>query len=294
LIVTREANGEVLRRASIDDAPAISTLTRQAYAKWVPLIGREPLPMLADYVAAVQKHRIDLLYVDGELAALIQMIPEPLSLLIENVAVSPAFQRRGLGRRLLAHAEEVALSLGYDEVRLYTNERFVGNVALYLKLGYRIDHEEEFRGSPARAHEQAAAGPSSCYLLHVAMTVEPLSTDHWFWPALTTVKQLSFEPFQVVQKPSLESFQVPSPRLPPPIGSRFILPSAENVILNLRLDGVEAVNGWPLKNVARISVGDSLAAGAAKADAPSNTTRAPPMTAPAKPARIVTLPIVMR
>ena len=145
--MTGEANGEVLRRAGIDDAPAIRALTRQAYAKWVPLIGREPMPMLADYVTAVQKHRIDLLYTDGELAALIEMIPEPASLLIENVAVSPALQRRGLGRRLLAHAEEVAVSLGYGEIRLYTNERFVGNVALYLKLGYRIDREEEFRGT---------------------------------------------------------------------------------------------------------------------------------------------------
>jgi GNAT superfamily N-acetyltransferase len=147
LIVTGEANRQVLRRASIDDAPAIRALTRQAYAKWVPLIGREPMPMLADYVAAVQKHRIDLLYADGELAALIEMIPGPASLLIENVAVSPALQRRGLGRRLLAHAEAVAASLGYGEIRLYTNERFVGNVALYLKLGYRIDREEEFRGT---------------------------------------------------------------------------------------------------------------------------------------------------
>jgi GNAT superfamily N-acetyltransferase len=145
--MTGETSSEVLRRASIDDAPAILALTRQAYAKWVPLIGREPMPMLADYAAAVQQHRIDLLYVEGELAALIEMIPEAGSVLVENVAVSPAFQRRGLGRRLLAHAEDVALSLGYGEIRLYTNERFVGNVALYLKLGYRIDRKEEFKGS---------------------------------------------------------------------------------------------------------------------------------------------------
>ena len=62
-------------------------------------------------------------------------------------------------------------------------------------------------------------------------------------------KQLSLPPFQAVQKPSFESFQVPWPRLPLPIGTRLILPSGENVILNLRLDGLEAVNGWPLKNV---------------------------------------------
>ena len=57
------------------DASAIRALTREAYAKWVPVIGREPKPMMVDYAEAMQKHRIDLLYLDGELAALIEMIP---------------------------------------------------------------------------------------------------------------------------------------------------------------------------------------------------------------------------
>jgi GNAT superfamily N-acetyltransferase len=143
----KQDEAPVLRRATMDDAPAIRALTREAYAKWVPLIGREPLPMLADYVEAAQQHRIDLLYLAGKLAALIEMIPQTGHLLIENVAVSPPFQRRGLGGKLLAHAEDVAVSLGYGETRLYTNARFAGNVQLYGKLGYRIDREEESRGS---------------------------------------------------------------------------------------------------------------------------------------------------
>jgi len=132
----------VLRRATLADAPAIQALTRQAYAKWVALIGREPAPMRADYVERVQQHRIDLLYLGDELAALIEMSPETAHLLIDNVAVSPALQKRGYGRKMIQHAEDVAASLGYDEVRLYTNKRFVENVRLYRKLGYRIDAEE--------------------------------------------------------------------------------------------------------------------------------------------------------
>ena len=54
-----------LRQALGTDASAIRELTREAYAKWVPVIGREPKPMMADYAEAVRKHRIDLLYVDG-------------------------------------------------------------------------------------------------------------------------------------------------------------------------------------------------------------------------------------
>jgi GNAT superfamily N-acetyltransferase len=131
-----------LRRAETGDAADVRELTRSAYAKWVPLIGREPKPMQADYDEAIRKHRIDLLHVDGELAALIETIDEPDHLLVENVAVAPAFQRRGLGLKLMAHAEQLAASLGYREIRLYTNKLFSENVQLYLKLGYRVDREE--------------------------------------------------------------------------------------------------------------------------------------------------------
>jgi ribosomal protein S18 acetylase RimI-like enzyme len=132
-----------LRRAVASDASAIRTLTREAYAKWVPLIGREPKPMTADYAEAVRRHRIDLLYLDGTLVALIETIAEADHLLVENVAVSPAFQGRGFSRKLMAHAEQIAASSGHGEVRLYTNKLFAQNIALYRKLGYRVDREEE-------------------------------------------------------------------------------------------------------------------------------------------------------
>lgn len=131
-----------LRRAVADDAAAVRTLTREAYAKWVPVIGREPLPMRADYDEAVRQHCIDLAFLEGGLAALIETIDKGDHLVIENVAVAPAFQGRGLGRYLLTHAERLALELGYSEVRLYTNKQFAANVRLYLAVGYRIDCEE--------------------------------------------------------------------------------------------------------------------------------------------------------
>ena len=102
-----------LRMAGAGDAAAIRALTREAYAKWVPLIGREPRPMTADYAQALKTHRFDLLYAGGRLAALIETIRETDHLLIENVAVSPSFQGRGFGRILMAHAEEIAASHGF-------------------------------------------------------------------------------------------------------------------------------------------------------------------------------------
>jgi GNAT superfamily N-acetyltransferase len=131
-----------MRRAAAADAAAVRSLTRQAYAKWVAVTGREPKPMGADYDRAVREHRVDLAYCDGTLAGLIEMIAEADHLLVENVAVAPAFQKQGIGRRLMAHAEAVALGLDYALVRLYTNKLFAENVALYGRLGYRIDREE--------------------------------------------------------------------------------------------------------------------------------------------------------
>ena len=132
-----------LRRATPVDAGAVRDLTRAAYAQWVPVLGREAKPMTADYDVAVRDHIVDLLYVGGELAALIEMHPEAGHLLVVNVAVSPASQGRGYGRALLAHAEEFARSLGLGELRLYTSSRLTGNVKLYERVGYQVDRAEE-------------------------------------------------------------------------------------------------------------------------------------------------------
>lgn len=127
-----------LRRAASADAAAILALTRAAYAQWVPVIGREPKPMVADYAAAARDHLIDLWEKESQLLALIEMVPTPDHLLIENIAVSPDHQGKGLGHRLLEHADGVGRSLGLSEMRLYTNAAFTENLTFYAKRGFEI------------------------------------------------------------------------------------------------------------------------------------------------------------
>ena len=133
---------ETFRVATNSDAEAVTTLTRSAYAKWVPVIGREPLPMRADHFAAICEHRVDLLW-------LIETIQRDDDLLIENVAVAPLFQRRGHGRRLVEHAEQLAVQAGMALVRLYTNARFEENLRFYSSLGYEVEREEALNGGVA-------------------------------------------------------------------------------------------------------------------------------------------------
>ena len=132
-----------LRPAVPADAGAIRDLVRAVYGKWVPLIGREPKPMRADYAAAIAAHRFALLEEGGALMALIEMAVEPEYLLIENIAVAEAAQGKGIGSALLHHAESVAGQLGLLELQLYTNARMESNLALYARRGYA-----EYRRDP--------------------------------------------------------------------------------------------------------------------------------------------------
>ena len=131
-----------LRAATPADVPAIADLARRAYAPWVPVIGREPRPMTTDYAAAVAAHRFDLLEAEGRLAALIETEAHADHLLVINIAVDPALQGRGVGRRLLAHAEALAGAAGLPALRLFTNARMVRNIAIYQQAGYRIETRE--------------------------------------------------------------------------------------------------------------------------------------------------------
>jgi ribosomal protein S18 acetylase RimI-like enzyme len=146
-----------LRIAREPDVEAIRTLTREAYAKWVAVTGREPLPMRVDYAEAIKAHRFDLLYVGDVLAALIETVPDGEYLLIENVAVAPEMQGRGHGKRLMQHADALAAASGMKATRLYTNKLFAANIRLYEALGYRVDREEELNGGTAVHLSKACA-----------------------------------------------------------------------------------------------------------------------------------------
>ncbi len=125
-----------LRRAGPGDAARVRDLTRSAYAKWVPLIGREPFPMTADYDRAVREHLIDLHEENGELRALVEMIRHADHFLVENLAVRPDCHGSGLGGALLRHAESVARAFEYAKIHLDTNAAFASNIALYGRRGF--------------------------------------------------------------------------------------------------------------------------------------------------------------
>jgi ribosomal protein S18 acetylase RimI-like enzyme len=107
-----------------------------AYGLYVERIGRQPAPMTADYGELIAAERVHVLETDGEISGLVVLVAAADHLLVENVAVAPAFQGRGLGRQLMAFAEGQAAAAGLAEVRLYTNEAMAENLRFYPSLGY--------------------------------------------------------------------------------------------------------------------------------------------------------------
>jgi ribosomal protein S18 acetylase RimI-like enzyme len=129
-----DGGGRIPRPASIADLPAIRRVIADAYSRYLDRMDSPPAPMVTDYGPAVSSGQV---WVLGEpVIGVIVLVQEADSLLVENVAVSPAAQGAGNGRRLMEFAERQAVSADLSRLTLYTNEVMAENIAIYARLGY--------------------------------------------------------------------------------------------------------------------------------------------------------------
>jgi len=130
----------IIRPAGPGDAGPISGVAREAYAHYVGRMGREPEPMMANYGALIEAGGVFVAEQSDVVVGLLVHHVGAGHLLLVNVAVSPGAQGTGLGARLLAFTEDRARELGLPEVRLYTNEAMVENIAYYSRHGFVAMH----------------------------------------------------------------------------------------------------------------------------------------------------------
>ena len=126
-----------MRLASSEDLAAIVALTEAAYAPYNAILDAPPIPVTEDYAPRIETGEVWLLESGDELAGVITLERHEDHAMIFSVAVSPAFQGKGLGIKLLNHADQQTRLWGLPEIRLYTNAKMERNIALYLAYGYR-------------------------------------------------------------------------------------------------------------------------------------------------------------
>ena len=111
-------------------------VVERAYRPYVDRIGRRPAPMDSDPAPLIEDDEVFVMTEGATVAGLIVLRPAPDYLLVENVAVDPDRQRRGLGRELLEFAARHGREQGFEELRLYTNAAMTENLDLYPRLGW--------------------------------------------------------------------------------------------------------------------------------------------------------------
>jgi ribosomal protein S18 acetylase RimI-like enzyme len=134
--MTSELNTLQIRRASPADSDAVTRCVTAAYSIYLPRLGKPPAPMLESYAATIRTRSVFVAEDEGEVVGILVLRSDDDGLLLENVAVSPRHQGKGIGKALLQFAESEAQRKGFAEIHLYTNLLMTENQALYAKIGY--------------------------------------------------------------------------------------------------------------------------------------------------------------
>jgi GNAT superfamily N-acetyltransferase len=124
------------RAATYADLDAILSLISQSFAPHHDIIGDWPGPRPDALLAATGRGEVILVEADRNLIGLLWTFPDADALIVNLVAVAPAWQRQGIGARLMAIAEALAREKGQGILRLNTAAGLAGNLDFYVHLGF--------------------------------------------------------------------------------------------------------------------------------------------------------------
>ncbi len=127
-----------VRLATTADIAAVTSCVKSAYQHYIQRMGIPPAPTLEDYKSVIDNHPVWVAELtDGHLAGVLVLKPNPPdSMLLDNIAVHPHAQGKGIGKYLLDLAESEARKLGLEKITLYTHQLMRENLAIYSALGY--------------------------------------------------------------------------------------------------------------------------------------------------------------
>ena len=125
-----------IRRANAEDADGLTECVEAAYSIYADRI--TDLPAVSDGVSdAIRDHRVWVVEKEHQIVGGMILVPHDEFLMLENIAVRPEAAGSGIGRELIARAEQDCVDLDLREIRLSTHVDMPENVAIYARLGWK-------------------------------------------------------------------------------------------------------------------------------------------------------------
>ena len=138
-------NEPIIRIATISDVQGIAVCVKAAYQHYIDRIGKPPGPMLADYIKVIENHIVFVAEADDIVGVLV-LIQGSGNILLDNIAVHPEQQGKGLGKYLINLAESEAVQRGFKKIQLYPHQVMTENFEIYKSMGYLETERKNVQG----------------------------------------------------------------------------------------------------------------------------------------------------
>ncbi|MBT5433436.1 MAG: GNAT family N-acetyltransferase [Alphaproteobacteria bacterium] len=125
-----------IRAATASDTQALIRCIDAAYKPYAERI--PDLPAVSEGCAEEIAAQRVWVAVMGETTVIggLFLLPQPDAMKLANVAVDRDHGSKGIGRALIAHAEQESIRQGYTVLTLNTHVAMPGNIAFYTRLGW--------------------------------------------------------------------------------------------------------------------------------------------------------------
>lgn len=140
----------VILKADYKDLPAILAIQKSAFQEEAKFYNDYQIPPLTQSIDEIQNDYQDHLFLkamsQGQIVGSVKLREQNSSCWLGRLIVSPEFQNRGIGRKLLAEAEAQITTA--KELILFTGSQSTKNISLYESVGYKKIEEYADENNP--------------------------------------------------------------------------------------------------------------------------------------------------
>lgn len=148
--MNKEKDNIAIQKADYKDLPAILEIQKVAFLEEAKFYNNYKIDPLIQSIDEIQKDYQDYLFLkatyQGQIVGSVKLQEQGSSCWLGRLIVSPEFQNRGIGSRLLTEAEVQCPAA--KEFLLFTGSQSTKNIRLYESAGYKKVEEYADKNNP--------------------------------------------------------------------------------------------------------------------------------------------------